>query len=246
MTFPRKGGRGLKGRFGSDVPPRPSKPSPSLRQYPFTLPCLQCDYSNRGTRKKTIKSQGFLKTKDSRFFANGTIEFKVQLCNRWKLLNRLNLPDVSGKGTQIYECFRSRFAKKNLRIFCFQKKVVIGWSSKCPGSSSRTVRQDSFCCGVKYIVYMRLPVQEHILSFFNLEYKKASLPRITKVYNPFKASGLERYPVQDVRLSNCIPCLKLKTLKTIPVWRHISNEVENNEIVAKKTGFKYTDFVYSR
>ena len=120
MTFPRKGGRGLKGRFGSDVPPRPSKPSPSLRQYPFTLPCLQCDYSNRGPRKKTIKSQGFLKTKDSRFFANGTIEFKVQLCNRWKLLNRLNLPDVSGKSTKIYECYRS-VCKKNLRIFCFQK-----------------------------------------------------------------------------------------------------------------------------
>ena len=136
--------------------------------------------------------------------------------------------------------------KKKLENLLFSKKVVIGLSSKCPGSSSRTVRQDSFGCGVKYIVYMRLPVQEHILSFFNLEYKKASLPRITKVYNPFKASGLERYPVQDVRLSNCIPCLKLKTLKTIPVWRHISNEVENNEIVAKKTGFKYTDFVYSR
>ena len=42
---------------------------------------------------------------------------------------------------------------------------------------------------------MRLPVQEHILCFFNLEYKRASLPRITKVYNLFKASGLERYPV---------------------------------------------------
>ena len=38
-----------------------------------------------------------------------------------------------------------------------------------------------------------------ILCFFNLEYKRASLPRITKVYNLFKASGLERYPVQDVR-----------------------------------------------
>ena len=136
MTFPRKGGRGLKGRFGSDVPPRPSKPSPSLRQYPFTLPCLQCDYSNRGPRKKTIKSQGFLKTKDSRFFANGTIEFKVQLCNRWKLLNRLNLPDVSGKGTQIYECFRSRFAKKNLRIFCFQKKL---WLDDLPSAPVRAV-----------------------------------------------------------------------------------------------------------
>ena len=93
---------------------------------------------------------------------------------------------------------------------------------------------------------MRLPIQEHILCFFNLEYKRASLPRITKGYNLFKTSGLEKYPVQDVRLSNCIPRLKLETLKTIPVWRHISNEVENNEIVAKKTGFKYTDFVYSR
>ena len=121
MTFPRKGGRGLTGRFGSDVPLRPSKPSPALRQYPFTLSCLQCDYSNRGTWKKTIQSQGFWKTKDSRFFANGTIEFKVQLCNRWKLLNRLNLPDVSGKSTQIYECYRSRFAKKTWESFVFKK-----------------------------------------------------------------------------------------------------------------------------
>ena len=63
----------------------------------------------------------FLKTKDSRFFANGTIEFKVQLCNRWKLLNRLNLPDVSGKSTQIYECYRSRFAKKTWESFVFKK-----------------------------------------------------------------------------------------------------------------------------
>ena len=93
---------------------------------------------------------------------------------------------------------------------------------------------------------MRLPFREHILCFFNLEYKRASCPRITNVYNLFKTSRLERYPVQDVRFSNCIPCLKLKTLKTIPVWRYISNNVENNEIVAKKTGFKYTDFVYSR
>ena len=120
MTFPRKGGRGLKGRFGSDVPLRPSKPSPSLRQYPFTLPCLQCDYSNRGTWKKTIQSQGFLKTKDSRFFANGTIEFKVQLCNRWKLLDRLNLPHVSGKKHSNLWMLSVRL-QKNLRIFCFKK-----------------------------------------------------------------------------------------------------------------------------
>ena len=46
---------------------------------------------------------------------------------------------------------------------------------------------------------MRKPFQEHILCFFNLEYKRASCPRITKVYNLFKASGLERYSVQDVR-----------------------------------------------
>ena len=43
------------------------------------------------------------------------------------------------------------FAKK-LENLLFSKRVVIGQSSKCPGSSSRTVRQDSFCCGVKYIV----------------------------------------------------------------------------------------------
>ena len=41
---------------------------------------------------------------------------------------------------------------KKLENLLFSKRVVIGQSSKCPGSSSRTVRQDNFCCGVKYIV----------------------------------------------------------------------------------------------
>ena len=41
---------------------------------------------------------------------------------------------------------------KKLENLLFSKRVVIGQSSQCPGSSSRTVRQDSFYCGVKYIV----------------------------------------------------------------------------------------------
>ena len=39
---------------------------------------FQCDYSNRGTWKKIIQSQRFLRTKDSQgFFANGPITLKI-------------------------------------------------------------------------------------------------------------------------------------------------------------------------
>ena len=52
---------------------------------------------------------------------NGPIKFMVQLCNRWKLWNHLNLPDLSGNNPQILLMLLVRL-KKNLRIFCFQKK----------------------------------------------------------------------------------------------------------------------------
>ena len=41
-------------------------------------------------------------------------------------------------------------------------------------------------------------------------------PHTTKIHTLFKASGLIRNPIQDTKLRNCIPCLRLKTLKTIP------------------------------
>ena len=34
----------------------------------------------------------------------------------------------------------------------------------------------------------------------------------------FKASSPERHPVQDTKWWNCIPCLRCKTLKTLPCW----------------------------
>ena len=47
------------------------------------------------------KELGLLKS----FLANGPITFQVELCNRWKLSNRLNLPDLSGNSPQIRECY---------------------------------------------------------------------------------------------------------------------------------------------
>ena len=69
-------------------------------------------------------------------FANGPIKLKIQICNRWKLYNRLNLPELLGNSPQIYE-WNWTVCKKKMIIFCSQD-VVIG-QSFCPGSSTHTV-----------------------------------------------------------------------------------------------------------
>ena len=60
----------------------------------------------------------------SSFFANALLKFNIQLCNHWKLLNRLNVPDLSGNSPQIYECYWSACQKK-LENLLFSEIVVI-------------------------------------------------------------------------------------------------------------------------
>ena len=58
------------------------------------------------------------------FFANGPVKFKIQLCNRWKLLNRL---DLSENSPQIYECYP--FAKKTWGSFVVRNRC--DWTIFC-------------------------------------------------------------------------------------------------------------------
>ena len=94
------------------------------------------------TWKKTVRSQCFLRTKDSQvffFFANVPIKFKHSTMQPLKTLNRLNLPDLSGnrlsgnfKPFELTRPLRKQTSKlwpllfclqKNLRNFCFQKML---------------------------------------------------------------------------------------------------------------------------
>ena len=78
---------------------------------------LQCAYSNQGTWKKIIQSQGFLNKRFSGvFYANGPIKFKVN----YATVETTNLTSHSGNSPQIYG-LRIILARlqKNLRIFSF-------------------------------------------------------------------------------------------------------------------------------
>ena len=56
----------------------------------IVLSDLQCDSSNRGTWKKIVQSGISENERFSSFLADGPIKFKIHLCNRWNLQNRLN------------------------------------------------------------------------------------------------------------------------------------------------------------
>ena len=43
-------------------------------------------------------------------------------------------------------------------------------------------------------------------------------PCINNPHALFKASGSKRHPIQGTKQRHCIPCSRLKTLKTIPCW----------------------------
>ena len=56
----------------------------------IVLSDLLCDSSYRGTWKKIVQSGISKNERFSSFLANGPLKFKIQLCNRWNLQNRLN------------------------------------------------------------------------------------------------------------------------------------------------------------
>ena len=78
----------------------------------WLLLLLQCDYSNRGTWKKIIQSQRFLKTKDSEGFLQTD-----QQCSSFNYATVENFKTVWTylKSQEIYECYIGPFAK-NMRI----------------------------------------------------------------------------------------------------------------------------------
>ena len=55
----------------------------------IVLSDLLCDSSYRGTWKKIVQSGISKNERFSSFLANGPLKFKIQLCNRWNLQNRL-------------------------------------------------------------------------------------------------------------------------------------------------------------
>ena len=56
----------------------------------IVLSDLLGDSSYRGTWKKIVQSGISKNERFSSFLANGPLKFKIQLCNRWNLQNRLN------------------------------------------------------------------------------------------------------------------------------------------------------------
>ena len=57
---------------------------------------LQCGYLYQGTWKKIIQSQCFKNIRSSFFLQIDQNHSSIQQCNRWKILNHLNFPDLSG------------------------------------------------------------------------------------------------------------------------------------------------------
>ena len=85
--------------------------------------CLQCDYSNRGTWKKIVQSQRFLKTKDSQVIFFGERTNKIQ--------NTIMQPLKTLKSFQLTWPLRKQLSNLWMLLVRFPEIVVIGQSFSC-------------------------------------------------------------------------------------------------------------------
>ena len=90
--------------------------------YPFSKdPCFQCGHSKWDTRKKIVQWQRFLTAKDSQVFCKQTNKNKDWTVQLMWTLNHLNLLNLSGNNSQIYECCWS-ICKTTWDSFVFRKR----------------------------------------------------------------------------------------------------------------------------
>ena len=118
--------------------------------------CLQRGHSNRGSRKKIVQSQRFMKTKDSQLFLHTDIH-KYEGC--------FLRGQVSSNGFKVFNGFIVEYLnfiglfEKKLDNLLFSENVVIGQSSskylgfECSHCVTKLCSEQFSVCQTLFIVY---------------------------------------------------------------------------------------------